>query len=350
MCITLIKTRMTHSSAKFSHNGLKAAVEGGGEEQVVDIRPSCSHVSNLFPVDASASDVTMYEGGFSTGVLSILFFHLYAAAGEAAAGTIFCYLSTTLPLVLVRRYLWHFPPALSAFACAVLETRDELWRWLYSTTGKMKQGSLFVSTFIFGFYTLRFFPQLFTSFLFSLPFLLIFLCIMLGVSVCRFNIYQARGTTSRVAGVPMAPVRGQGKTRSLLRCQYLCLFSLCGFCRYGGRGCLLSQIADSARCKEASAPGVRNPIARSCAINPLLVPPLITTPSLHGAVQRNASHDAHRGVSKERQCTHSIHNILFKLRARPHPLAGCWLALATCYLAPLYRPLPATNTPAREIQ
>jgi len=55
---------MTHSSAKFSHNGLKAAVEGGGEEQVVDIRPSRLHVSNLFPVDASASDVTMYEGGF----------------------------------------------------------------------------------------------------------------------------------------------------------------------------------------------------------------------------------------------------------------------------------------------
>ena len=65
-------------------------------------------------------------------------------------------------------------------------------------------------------------------------------------------------------------------------------------------------IADSARCKEASAPGVRNPIARTCAICPLLVPPLITTPSLHDAVQRNASHDAHHGASKERQCI-SLH-------------------------------------------
>ena len=48
----------------------------------------------------------------------------------------------------------------------------------------------------------------------------------------------------------------------------------------------LLQIADSARCKEASAPGMRNPIVRSCAICPSLVPPLITTPSPHGAVQR----------------------------------------------------------------
>ena len=60
----------------------------------------------------------------------------------------------------------------------------------------------------------------------------------------------------------------------------------------------LLQIADSARCKEASAPGMRNPIVRSCAICPSLVPPLITTPSLHDAVQRNASHDAHHGVSR----------------------------------------------------
>lgn len=120
MCTTLIKTRTTHCSVKSSHNGLKAAVEGGGEGQVADIRPSRSHVSNLFPIDASASDVTIYEGGFSTGVLSIPFFHLYAAAGKAAAGTIFCYLSTTLSPVFVRRCLWHFPPALSAFVYAVL--------------------------------------------------------------------------------------------------------------------------------------------------------------------------------------------------------------------------------------
>lgn len=46
--------------------------------------------------------------------------------------------------------------------------------------------------FIFGFYILRFLSPPFTSFLFSLPFLVIFLCIMLGVSVCRFNIYQAQ--------------------------------------------------------------------------------------------------------------------------------------------------------------
>ena len=266
MCTTLIKTRMTHCSAKFSHNGLKAAVEDGGEEQVVDIRPSRSHVSDLFPVDASASDVTMYEGGFSTGVPSIPFFHLYAAAGKAAAGTIFCYLSTTLSPVLVRRYLWHFPPALSAFAYAVFGTRDEPWRWLYLTTGKIRQGSPFVST-SFGFYILRFFPPPFTSFLFSLPFLLIFLCIMLGVSVCRFNIYQARGAASRVSGVPIGWGGVRGRRGRFYAVNTSVLFSRCGFRRYRGRGCLLSQIADSARCKEASAPGVRNPIARSCAIS-----------------------------------------------------------------------------------
>jgi hypothetical protein len=123
VCTTLIKTRTTHCSVKSSHNGLKAAVEDGGEGQVADIRPSRSHVSNLFPIDASASDVTMYEGGFSTGVLSIPFFHLYAAAGKAAAGTIFCYPSTTLSPAFVRRCLWHFPPALSAFVYAVF------WDW-----------------------------------------------------------------------------------------------------------------------------------------------------------------------------------------------------------------------------
>lgn len=211
MCTTLIKTRTTHCSAKFSHNGLRAAVEGGGEEQVADIRLSRSHVSNLFPIDASASDVTMYEGGFSTGVLSIPFFHLYAAAGKPVAGTIFCYLSTTLSPVFIRRYLWHFPPALSAFVYAVFGTGDEPLKWLYSTIGKIRQGSPFVSTFfIFGFYILRFFPPPFTSFLFSLPFLFIFFCIILGMSVCHFNIYQARGATSRVAGVPIAPVRVGG--------------------------------------------------------------------------------------------------------------------------------------------
>ena len=236
MCTTLIKTRTTHCSVKSSHNGLKAAVEGGGEGQVADIRPSRSHVSNLFPIDASASDVTMYEGGFSTGVLSIPFFHLYAAAG-----TILCYLSTTLSPVLERRYLWHFPPALSAFAYAVFGTRDEPWRWLYLTTGKIRQGSLFISTsFIFGFYTLRFFPPPFTSFIFSLPFLFIVLCIILGVSVCHFNIYQACGATSRVAGVPTAPVRvgGSGESAVAFTLSIPVLFGRCGFCRYGGRECL----------------------------------------------------------------------------------------------------------------
>jgi hypothetical protein len=271
---------MTHCSAKFSYNGLKAAVKGGGEEQVADIRPSRSHVSNVFPINAPTSNVTMYEGGFSTGVLSILFFHLYAAAGKAAAGTISCYLSTALSSVLVRRYLWHFPPA---FAYAVFRTRDELWRWLYLTTGKIRQGSPFVSTsFIFGFYILRFLPPPFTLFLFSLPFLLICLCIMLDMSIYRFNICQARGAASRVAGVPIAPVMVggwwvRGRRGRFYAVNTSVLFSRCDFLRYGGRGCLPLRIADSARCKEASAPGVRNTIARSCAICPLPVPPLIAT-------------------------------------------------------------------------
>jgi len=158
VCTTLIKTRMTHCSAKSSHNGLKAAVEGGGEEQVADIWPSRSHVSDLFPVDASASDVTMYEGGFSTWRSFHPILPSVRRGGEGRGRHNFL-LSTTLPPVLVRRYLWHFPPALSAFAYAVLGTGDEPWRWLYSTAGKIRLGSLFVSTsFIFGFYIFRLFP------------------------------------------------------------------------------------------------------------------------------------------------------------------------------------------------
>jgi len=185
----LIKTRMTHCSAKFSHNGLKAAVEGGGEEQAVDIRPSRSHVSNLFPIDAPASDVTMYEA------FPLAFFPSHSSIYTPRRGRLrqaqFPTIYHFIPGVGTALSM-AFPPALSAFAYAVLGTRDELWRWLYSTTGKIRQGSPFVFTsFIFGFYILRFLPPPFTSFLFSLPFLVIFLCIMLGVSVCRFNIYQA---------------------------------------------------------------------------------------------------------------------------------------------------------------